>query len=62
MLATVPNDVFERLLDPARADGYRARSRSIEYFAALCLLLELDRPFTRSTGPTWPTASCRSSG
>jgi protoporphyrinogen oxidase len=45
VLATVPNDVFERLVD--LPDGYRARLRSIEYFAALCLLLELDRPFSR---------------
>jgi protoporphyrinogen oxidase len=50
VLATVPNDVFERLLDPALAaevgETYLARARSIEYFAALCLLLELDRPFS----------------
>ena len=47
MLATLPSDVFEQLLDPALAievgEGYLARARSIEYFAALCLLLELDR-------------------
>jgi protoporphyrinogen oxidase len=47
VLATVPNDVFERLLDPALAaevgDEYLVRTRRIEYFAALCLLLELDR-------------------
>jgi protoporphyrinogen oxidase len=38
VLATVPNDVFAQLTglpEPA-----------IEYFAALCLLLELDRPFS----------------
>ena len=50
MLATVPNDVFERLLDPALAaevgEAYLGRARGIEYFAALCLLLELDRPFS----------------
>ena len=40
VLATVPNDVFERSCTGA------APSRSIEYFAALCLLLELDRPFS----------------
>jgi protoporphyrinogen oxidase len=49
VLATVPNDVFERLLDPALAaevgEEYLARTRAIEYFAALCLLLELDRRF-----------------
>jgi protoporphyrinogen oxidase len=37
-LATVPNDVFARLT------GLPAPP--IEYFAALCLLLELDRPFS----------------
>ena len=47
---TVPNDVFEELLDPALAgevgEEYLGRTRSIEYFAALCLLLELDRRFS----------------
>ena len=48
VLATVPNDVFERLLAPGLVpDAYLARLRSIEYSAALCLLLELDRPFSR---------------
>ncbi|HWT24959.1 MAG TPA: FAD-dependent oxidoreductase, partial [Solirubrobacteraceae bacterium] len=51
VLATVPNDVFERLLDPGLAAelgaSYLGRVRSVEYFAALCLLLELDRPFSR---------------
>ncbi len=50
VLATVPNDVFEGLLDPALAqevgEGYLALVRGIEYFAALCLLLELDRSFS----------------
>jgi protoporphyrinogen oxidase len=50
VLATVPNDVFEALLEPALAaevgDEYLARTRAIEYFAALCLLLELDRRFS----------------
>ena len=50
VLATVPNDVFERLLSPELAarigDGYLGRLRSIEYFTALCLLLELDRPLS----------------
>jgi len=50
VLATVPNDVFAGLLDPALAaevgEAYLARARGIEYFAALCLLLELDRPFS----------------
>jgi protoporphyrinogen oxidase len=38
VLATVPNDIFARLT--GRPDA------PIEYFAALCLLLELDRPFS----------------
>jgi protoporphyrinogen oxidase len=50
VLATLPSDVFEQVLDPALAaevgEGYLARTRSIEYFAALCLLLELDRRFS----------------
>jgi protoporphyrinogen oxidase len=51
VLATVPNDVFERLLSPdlaaALGDDYLARLHAIEYFTAVCLLLELDRPFSR---------------
>jgi protoporphyrinogen oxidase len=51
VIATVPNPVFERLLDDelvARlAPGYLERLRSIEYHAAVCLLLELDRDFGR---------------
>ena len=50
VLATLPNDVFEQVLDPslaaALAPNYLERARSIEYFAALCLLLELDRSFS----------------
>ncbi len=50
VLATVPNDVFEALLDPGLAaevgEEYLGRTRGIEYFAALCLLLELDRRFS----------------
>ena len=49
VMATVPNDVFAALLDPGLTaevgEGYLRRAASIEYFAALCLLLELDRPF-----------------
>jgi protoporphyrinogen oxidase len=51
VLATVPNDVFEQVLDPGLAaevgEAYLGRARGIEYFAALCLLLEIDRPFSR---------------
>ena len=50
VVATVPNDVFLGLLDDGlRAEvgeEYLGRLRSIEYFAALCLLIELDRPFS----------------
>jgi protoporphyrinogen oxidase len=50
VLATVPNDIFESLLEPGlvRRLGadYVARLHSIEYFTALCLLLELDRPLS----------------
>jgi protoporphyrinogen oxidase len=49
VIATVPNPVFEQLLTPELAGrlapGYLERLRSIEYHAAVCLLLELDRPF-----------------
>jgi protoporphyrinogen oxidase len=38
VLATVPNDVLAQLAD--------VPDPGIEYFAALCLLLELDRPFS----------------
>jgi protoporphyrinogen oxidase len=50
VLATVPNDVFERLLSAALlqglTSGYLERLHSIEYHTALCMLLELDRPFS----------------
>lgn len=49
VIAALPSDVFEQLLDPGLAEevgeGYLGRARSIEYFAALCLLIELDRRF-----------------
>jgi protoporphyrinogen oxidase len=50
VLATVPSDIFEALLDPGLAaevgDGYLERLRSIDYHTAVCLLIELDRSFT----------------
>jgi protoporphyrinogen oxidase len=47
VLATVPSDVFEQLLEPGvLPEAYLARARGIEYFTALCLLLELDRRFS----------------
>ena len=50
VVATVPNDVFVRLLDEdltaAIGDDYLGRLAGIEYHTALCLLLELDRRFS----------------
>jgi len=50
VVATVPSDVFLGLLDDdlAAAIGpdYLDRLRATEYHTALCLLLELDRPFS----------------
>ncbi len=50
VVATVPNDVFLRLLDDDLAaqvgDEYLERLRVTDYHTALCLLLELDRTFS----------------
>jgi protoporphyrinogen oxidase len=50
VLATVPSDVFERLLDPRLAaavgEPYLQLVRGARYQTALCLLLELDRRFS----------------
>lgn len=50
VVATVPNDVFASLLDGDLREEVGGRYlellRKIEYHAALCLLLELDRRFT----------------
>jgi protoporphyrinogen oxidase len=50
VVATVPNDVFEGLLDERIAadigEEYLGRLRSIEYHTALCMLLEIDRQFS----------------
>jgi protoporphyrinogen oxidase len=50
VLATVPNDVFERLLDDDLRDaltpGYIGTLRRIDYQTALCLLLEIDQQFS----------------
>ena len=43
VLATLPSDVFAQLAGDLAAG---MRLGAIEYFAALCLLLELDRPFS----------------
>ncbi len=49
VIAALPSDVFEQLLDPdltsAVGEQYLGKTRGIEYFAALCLLVELDREF-----------------
>jgi protoporphyrinogen oxidase len=50
VVVTTPSDVFLSLLDSELraelAPGYAERLESIEYHAAVCLLLELDRSFT----------------
>ena len=50
VVATVPSEVFEQLLDPALAGAvgpdYLRRVGRAEYHAALCLLLEVDRQFS----------------
>ena len=49
VIAALPSDIFEQLLAPELAaeigDHYLGKARSIEYFAALCLLVEVDRRF-----------------
>jgi protoporphyrinogen oxidase len=46
VLATVPNDIFLGLAGHLISDEYRRRLEGIDYYAALCLLLELDRQLT----------------
>ena len=49
VIATLPTDIFEQVLDPRLrdevGDAWFERANSIEYFEALCLLVELDRRF-----------------
>jgi protoporphyrinogen oxidase len=49
VIAALPSDIFEQLLEPELAAEvgaeYLAKTRSIEYFWALCLLIEMDRQF-----------------
>jgi protoporphyrinogen oxidase len=49
VIAALPSDIFEQLLEPELAaevgEAYLGDAASIEYFAALCLLVELDRRF-----------------
>jgi protoporphyrinogen oxidase len=47
VLSTLPSDVFEQVLEPGLLpEAYLAKLRGIEYFTALCLLIELDRRFS----------------
>jgi protoporphyrinogen oxidase len=47
VLSTLPSDVFDELVEPGLLpEAYRAKLRGIEYFTALCLLIELDRRFS----------------
>ena len=46
VLSTLPNDVMLDVAGHLLPDAYAAKLRSIEYYAALCLVLELDRPFS----------------
>lgn len=46
VVATVPNDIFLSLAGHLVDEEYRGRLEGIEYSAALCVLLELDRPLT----------------
>jgi protoporphyrinogen oxidase len=46
VLSTLPNDVMLSLAGDLLPDAYAAYLRGIEYYAALCLLLELDRRFS----------------
>ncbi len=49
VLGTLPTDIFDQVLDPELkaqcTPDYFEKANSIEYFAALCLVLELDRKF-----------------
>jgi protoporphyrinogen oxidase len=47
VLSTLPSDVMDELVEPGLLpDAYRDQLRGIEYFTALCLLVELDRQFS----------------
>ena len=46
VLSTLPNDVMLDVAGHLLPAPYAERLRSIEYYAALCLVLELDRPFS----------------
>ena len=62
VVATVPNDVFRGMLDLELADGYlRAARRHRVPHRALPAARARPQLHARSTGPTSPTPSCRSS-
>jgi protoporphyrinogen oxidase len=47
VLSTLPSDVMDEVVTgDLLPDAYRAQLRGIEYFTALCLLIELDRRFS----------------
>jgi protoporphyrinogen oxidase len=47
VLSTLPSDVMDEVVtDDLLPDPYRGQLRGIEYFTALCLLIELDRRFS----------------
>ena len=46
VLSTLPNDIFLGVAGHLLDDGYRRRLEGIDYYAALCLLVELDRQFS----------------
>ena len=46
VLATLPNDIFLSLAGHLLDPGYTAKLQGIDYYAALCVLLELDRPLS----------------
>jgi protoporphyrinogen oxidase len=47
VISTLPSDVMDEVVtDDLLPDAYRAQLRGIEYFTALCLLIELDRRFS----------------
>ncbi len=43
VLSTLPNDIFGQLAGHLLDAGYAAKLRGVDYYAALCVLLELDR-------------------
>ncbi len=46
VLATLPNDIFGQLAGHLLDEGYRRKLEGIDYYAALCLLLEIKQPLS----------------